>query len=124
MRPKQRKRKHGRIDWESIARSFCAWRFVDTSNGSQARWRRGFGSSTPWTRASSHSRRSPTGDRPRIGRTGSMRRGEIWFAVTPGGDRPVLDLTHAPVAIRAEFVVIAALTPTHRGLIRWLGLRT
>jgi mRNA interferase MazF len=29
-----------------------------------------------------------------------MRRGEIWFAATPGGDRPVLVLTRDPVAER------------------------
>ncbi len=27
-----------------------------------------------------------------------MQRGDIWFAVTPGGDRPVLVLTRDPVA--------------------------
>ena len=29
-----------------------------------------------------------------------MRRGEVWFAATPGGDRPVLVLTRDPVAAR------------------------
>ncbi len=29
-----------------------------------------------------------------------MQRGEIWFAATPGGDRPVLVLTRDPVADR------------------------
>jgi mRNA interferase MazF len=29
-----------------------------------------------------------------------MRPGEIWFAATPGGDRPVLVLTRDPVAER------------------------
>ena len=29
-----------------------------------------------------------------------IRRGEIWFAATPGGDRPVLILTRDPVADR------------------------
>jgi mRNA interferase MazF len=41
-----------------------------------------------------------------------MRRGEIWFAATPGGDRPVLVLTRDPVAGRIGSVVVAALTRT------------
>ena len=45
-----------------------------------------------------------------------MRRGEIWFAATPGGDRPVLVLTRDPVADRIGAVVVAALTRTNRGL--------
>lgn len=45
-----------------------------------------------------------------------MRRGEIWFASTPGGDRPVLVLTRDPVAERIGSVVVAALTRTRRGL--------
>jgi mRNA interferase MazF len=46
-----------------------------------------------------------------------MRRGEIWFAATPGGDRPVLVLTRDPVADRIGSVVVAALTRTCRGLV-------
>jgi mRNA interferase MazF len=46
-----------------------------------------------------------------------MQRGEIWFAVTPGGDRPVLVLTRDPVADRIGSVVVAALTRTRRGLV-------
>ena len=46
-----------------------------------------------------------------------MRRGEIWFAATPGGDRPVLILTRDPVADRIGAVVVAALTRTRRGLV-------
>ena len=45
-----------------------------------------------------------------------MRRGELWFAATPGGDRPVLVLTRDPVADRIGAVVVAALTRTRRGL--------
>ena len=41
-----------------------------------------------------------------------MRRGEIWFAATPGGDRPVLVLTPDPVAARIGAVAVAALTPS------------
>ena len=38
-----------------------------------------------------------------------MQRGDIWFAATPGGDRPVLVLTRDPVADRIGSVVVAAL---------------
>jgi len=51
-----------------------------------------------------------------------MRRGEIWFAATPGGDRPVLVLTRDPVADRIGSVVVAALTRTQRGLVSELVL--
>ena len=37
-----------------------------------------------------------------------MQRGEVWFAATPGGDRPVLVLTRDPVAGRVANVVVAA----------------
>ncbi|MBA3287494.1 MAG: type II toxin-antitoxin system PemK/MazF family toxin [Acidimicrobiia bacterium] len=51
-----------------------------------------------------------------------MRRGEIWFAATPGGDRPVLVLTRDPVAERIAAVVVAAVTRTRRGLVSELEL--
>lgn len=51
-----------------------------------------------------------------------MRRGEVWFAATPGGDRPVLVLTRDPVADRIGGVVVAALTRTVRGLVSELPL--
>jgi mRNA interferase MazF len=51
-----------------------------------------------------------------------MRRGEIWFVKTPGGDRPVLVLTRDPVADRIGHVVVAALTKTRRGLVSELEL--
>ncbi len=51
-----------------------------------------------------------------------MQRGDIWFAATPGGDRPVLVLTRDPVAARIGSVVVAALTRTRRGLISELDL--
>jgi mRNA interferase MazF len=51
-----------------------------------------------------------------------MRRGEVWFAATPGGDRPVLVLTRDPVAGRIATVVVAALTRTVRGLVSELEL--
>lgn len=51
-----------------------------------------------------------------------MQRGEIWFAATPGGDRPVLILTRDPVAGRIGSVVVAALTRTRRGLVSELEL--
>src|SRR5206468_2634037 len=73
--------------------------------------------SAPW-------RRSPTGGRPRSGRTGPTQRGEIWFAATPGGDRPVLVLTRDPVADRIRSVVVAALTRPRQGLSPALDLST
>lgn len=51
-----------------------------------------------------------------------MQRGEVWFAATPGGDRPVLVLTRDPVADRIGSVVVAALTKTRRGLVSELEL--
>src|SRR5436190_12348953 len=51
-----------------------------------------------------------------------MRRGEVWFAATPGGDRPVLVLTRDPIADRIEAVVVAALTRTRRELVSELVL--
>lgn len=51
-----------------------------------------------------------------------MRRGEVWFAATPGGDRPVLVLTRDPVADRIGSVMVAALTRTVRGLVSELRL--
>ena len=51
-----------------------------------------------------------------------MQRGEIWFAATPGGDRPVLVMTRDPVADRIGSVVVAALTRTRRGLVSELEL--
>lgn len=53
-----------------------------------------------------------------------MRHGELWFAATPGGDRPVLVLTRDPVAERIGSVVVAALTRTRRGLVSELELTT
>ena len=51
-----------------------------------------------------------------------MQRGEVWFATTPGGDRPVLVLTRDPVADRIGAVVVAALTRTRRGVVSELAL--
>ena len=45
-----------------------------------------------------------------------MVRGEVWWAATPGGERPVLVLTRDPVADRIGAVVVAACTRTLRGL--------
>lgn len=53
-----------------------------------------------------------------------MQRGDIWFAATPGGDRPVLVLTRDPVAAQIGSVVVAALTRTRRGLVSELELST
>jgi len=51
-----------------------------------------------------------------------MQRGEVWFAATQGGDRPVLVLTRDPVAASIGSVVVAALTRTRRGLVSELEL--
>lgn len=51
-----------------------------------------------------------------------MQRGDVWFAATPGGDRPVLILTRDPVAGRIGSLVVAALTRTRRGLVSELYL--
>jgi mRNA interferase MazF len=51
-----------------------------------------------------------------------MKRGDIWFAATPDGNRPVLVLTRDPVAARIGSVVVAALTRTRRGLVSELDL--
>lgn len=51
-----------------------------------------------------------------------MQRGDVWFAATPGGDRPVLVLTRDPVAAHIGSVVVAALTRTRRGLVSELNL--
>jgi mRNA interferase MazF len=51
-----------------------------------------------------------------------MQRGEIWFAATAGGDRPVLVMTRDPVADRIGSVVVAALTRTQRGVVSELVL--
>jgi mRNA interferase MazF len=51
-----------------------------------------------------------------------MRRGEVWFAATPSGDRPVLVLTRDPVAERIQSIVVAALTRTRRDLVSELSL--
>ncbi len=51
-----------------------------------------------------------------------MQRGEIWFAASPGGYRPVLVLTRDPVADRIGAVVVAGLTRTLRGLSSELPL--
>ncbi len=51
-----------------------------------------------------------------------MLRGEIWFAATPSGDRPVLVLTRDPVADRIGSVVVAGLTRTKRHLVSELDL--
>ena len=51
-----------------------------------------------------------------------MHRGEVWFAATPGGDRPVLVLTRDPVAEKIGSIVVAALTRTRRALVSELDL--
>src|SRR5271154_4297671 len=81
------------------------------------------GKRCPSMRANALWPRSQIGVRPRTGRTGPMRRGEVWFAATPGGDRPVLVLTRDPVADRIGSVVVVALTRTRRVLTSELDLK-
>lgn len=45
-----------------------------------------------------------------------MVRGEVWWAQTRAGDRPVLVMTRDPVAAVVGAVVVAACTRTVRGL--------
>src|SRR5438093_1057924 len=80
------------------------------------------GSEFPRRRRRKRWPRWPIGGLRRTGRTGPMRRGEVWFAETPGGDRPVLVLTRDPVADRIQAVVVAALTRTKRYLVSELDL--
>lgn len=49
-------------------------------------------------------------------------RGELWWATTSSGDRPVLVLTRDPVADRIDAVVVAACTRKVRGLTSELSL--
>jgi len=49
-------------------------------------------------------------------------RGDIWWAATPGGGRPVLVLTRDPVADRIGAVVVAACSRTVRGVRAELAL--
>lgn len=88
-------------------------------------WRR---SSSPYGRnrhrsrmVSNRSLRSHTGDRSRIGRIRRMRRGEVWFVTTPGGDRPLV-LTRDRVAEQIGSVAVAAVTRIQRGLVSELEL--
>lgn len=53
-----------------------------------------------------------------------MLRGEVWWAETPGGDRPVVVLTRDPVADRIGAVVVALCTRTVRGVRSELALGT
>jgi mRNA interferase MazF len=51
-----------------------------------------------------------------VERNARVVRSEIWWASTPGGDRPVLLPTRDPDADRIGAVVVAACTRTIRGL--------
>src|SRR5919108_876163 len=120
--PSGRRCRSGRIGWAWIAQS-CFERpsGVTWSDYEANRMpRRGCACRPP--RRSCRSGTLPIGGRLKTGRTGPMRRGEIWFAATPGGDRPVLVLTRDPVADRIDSVVVAALTRTRRGLVSELVL--
>ena len=100
----------GRTAWSRPFQSCCGRRSGSTCSGWRVRTTPPSGSRNRSTTANERLRRSLIGDLPRTGRTGQMQRGEIWFAATPGGDRPVLVLTRDPVAARTGSVVVAALT--------------
>lgn len=51
-----------------------------------------------------------------------MQRGEVWFAKTPGGDRPVVVMTRDPVAERIQRLVVAEVRSDERGLVSELVL--
>lgn len=51
-----------------------------------------------------------------------IRRGEVWFAATPSGDRPVLVLTRDPVAAIIQRIVVAELRSTPRQVESELAL--
>ena len=119
----RRKRSAGRTLWAWTVLNCCARRCVVTSIGWNQRAMRTDGYANRSTLASRNWPRLPTGALPRTGLTGvPMQRGEVWFAETPGGDRPVLVLTRDPVAERIGAVVVAALTRTRRGLASELEL--
>jgi mRNA interferase MazF len=59
-----------------------------------------------------------------VGEHTTVVRGDVWWASTPGGDRPVLVLTRDPVADRIAAVVVAPCTRTVRGLLSELPLST
>src|SRR5258708_5834783 len=107
-----------------IVRSYCGMRFAGTCSGWPARTTPSPGSHSRLMQANGRSRQSPIGVLPRTGPTGQMQRGELWFAATPGGDRPVLVLTRDPVADRIGCVVVASLTRTRRILVSELDLTT
>lgn len=43
-----------------------------------------------------------------------IRRGDVWFAATPSGDRPVLVLTRDPVVSLLQRIAVAELRSTAR----------
>lgn len=51
-----------------------------------------------------------------------MVRGEVWWAETPSGDRPVVVMTRDPIADRLDAVVVVACTRTIRGVQSELAL--
>src|SRR5687768_5416363 len=114
----------GRHDWGSSGQNCSARRSGSTSCAWPASRTPRRGRSCRSTTVSDRSPTPPTGVLPRTGPTGGrsergagVQRGEVWFAATPGGDRPVLVLTRDPVAERIGSVVVAALTRTRRNLV-------
>lgn len=120
--PRRPRSGDGRRRAASIVLSSSARHFTRLSCVYEASTTPRSGPAGPATLAELSLARSPTGARARIGPIGSMQRGEIWFVATPGGARPVLVLTHDPVADRIGAVVVAALTRTHREIVSELAL--
>ncbi len=117
------RRSDGRKRSASTDPNSCAKRCAGTWTSLPPRATLIVGKPSRSTTASGHCPRSRIGAPRRTGRIGqSMQRGEIWFAATPGGDRPVLVLTRDPVSDRIGAVVVAALTRTRRGLVSELAL--
>lgn len=57
-----------------------------------------------------------------VGDAGVVTRGEVWWASTPAGERPVVVLTRDPVAERSGAVVVVACTRTVRGISSEMAL--
>mgnify|MGYP002063288149 CR=1 FL=1 len=112
----------GRNGLAWTAPNCCAKRSIVISFGSAPRMMSRDGPTCPSRQTRLRSARSPIGVPPKTGRIGPMQRGEVWFAATPGGDRPVLILTRDPVADRIGSVVVAALTRVTRSVVSELEL--
>lgn len=122
MNTKQRPLNGGQTHWASTNPSYFAMHCTVILLGLVLNMTLTLGSRHRSRATNQQSARLPIGDPLKTGRIGPMQHGEIWFAQTPGGDRPVLVLTRDPVAGRIGSVVVAAITRTIRGLVSELEL--